>query len=260
MHTPNSLKSTAWHEWFSARVRNSLAILATSLFGVQMLFALQAGTGRTLAAQVTPSPSHKADRLHTGSGRVLKKTLPAQAAPTPVTPPAPILPHWPANDKPADAAVTWDSQGLRIEAANSSLRQIMKDVSTATGAKVEGMGADERVFGVYGPGQARDVLSQLLQGCGYNVMMVGDLGQGAPRQIVLSSRHSGDTPKPASNSVESNNDDEDTDADEQPQPQPQPLVPVPNRPAILPVGSPHAPQQIMQEMQQRPQQLNSPQK
>jgi hypothetical protein len=260
MHTPKLLKSPIARKLPSSSVRGFLAFLAAALFGALMLFAIQAPAAQPPAAQPPPSQPHKADRLHTGSGRVLKKTLPAQAAPTPVTPPVPILPHWPANDKPAEAAVTWDSQGLRIEAANSSLRQIMKDVSAATGAKVEGMGADERVFGVYGPGQARDVLSQLLQGCGYNVMMVGDLGQGAPRQIVLSSRHSGDTPKPASNSVESNNDDEDTDADEQPQPQPQPLVPVPNRPAILPVGSPHAPQQIMQEMQQRPQQLNSPQK
>jgi hypothetical protein len=169
----------------------------------------------------------------------------------------PELPHWPANDKPADAAVTWDSQGLRIEAANSSLRQILKDVSTATGAKIEGLGADERVFGAYGPGQARDVLSQLLQGSGYNVMMVGDLGQGAPRQIVLSSRHSGGTPNSANPSAASNSDDEDADADEQPQPQPQPLMPVPNRPANMPVSPPRTPQQIMQEMQQRQQQQST---
>ena len=260
MHTPKLLKLPIARKLPSSSVRGSLVFLAAALFGALMLFAIQASAMQAPSAQPAPSPSHKADRPHTGSGRVLKKTPPAQAAPMPVTPPAPILPHWPANDKPAEAAVTWDSKGLHIEAANSSLRQILKDISTATGTKVEGLGADERIFGVYGPGQARDVLSQLLQGCGYNVMMVGDLGQGAPRQIVLSSRHSGDTPKPASNSVESNNDDEDTDADEQPQPQPQPLVPVPNRPAILPVGSPHAPQQIMQEMQQRPQQLNSSQK
>jgi hypothetical protein len=176
----------------------------------------------------------------------------------PIAPPAPELPHWPVNDKPAEAAVTWDSQGLRIEAANSSLRQILKDVSTATGAKVEGLGADERVFGAYGPGRARDVLSQLLQGCGYNVMMVGDLGQGTPRQIVLSSRHSGDTPNSANPSAASNSDDEDTDTDDQPQPPAQPLVPVPSRPGVGPGSPPRTPQQIMQEMQQQ-QQRTAPQ-
>ena len=55
--------------------------------------------------------------------------------------------------------MVWDSQGLRIEARNSSLQQILNDVSTATGAKVDGLGTDERVFGIYGPGQARDVLA-----------------------------------------------------------------------------------------------------
>jgi len=83
------------------------------------------------------------------------------------------------------------------------------------------------------------VLSQLLHGSGYNVMMIGDLGQGTPRQIVLSSRQRGETQNIATKSAASNNDDEDTDNEEQPQPQTQPLVPVPNRPAIVPV-IPHA--------------------
>jgi len=116
--------------------------------------------------------------------------------------------------------VTWDSQGLRINAANSSLQQILNDVATVTGAKVEGLDSDQRIFGTYGPGQARDVLSQLLQGSGYNVMMIGDQGQGTPREIVLSLRHSG-SPSPGANPA-ANNDD-DADVDEPPQPPPQPI-------------------------------------
>ena len=91
------------------------------------------------------------------------------------------MPDWPVNDKPSPASVVWDATGLRINASNSSLQQILSEVSTETGTKVEGMGADQRVYGVYGPGQARDVLSQLLQGSGYNVLLAGDIGQGAPR-------------------------------------------------------------------------------
>ena len=49
------------------------------------------------------------------------------------------------------------------------------------------MNSDERVFGAYGlRSQARDVLAQLLQGSGYNVIMIGDQGQGTPRQLLLS--------------------------------------------------------------------------
>jgi hypothetical protein len=63
-------------------------------------------------------------------------------------------------------------------ATNSSLQQILSDVSTATGVKVEGTPGDQRVYGSYGPAPARDVLSQLLDGSGYNVLMIGDQGEG----------------------------------------------------------------------------------
>ena len=128
-----------------------------------------------------------------------EKSLAAKAlVPAPVvTPPPPEPPHWPANDRPADASVTWDSHGLLITAQNSSLKQILDDVSAATGAKVEGLGADQRIFGAYGPGKAREVLSQLLDGTGYNVLMIGDQGEGTPRQIVLTSRNGSSTTQAA---------------------------------------------------------------
>lgn len=98
----------------------------------------------------------------------------AQEASLPVTPPAPVLPLWPVNEKANPASVRWDSRGLRIEAENSSLDQILRDVATATGAKVEGLSTDQRIFGDYGPGPARDVLSQLFEGSGYNLVLIGE--------------------------------------------------------------------------------------
>jgi hypothetical protein len=144
------------------------------------------------AATSTSAPAHKPLHTHTRPSAAHPLTPPAAAAPAPAATPAVLeAPHWPANDRPVEASVVWDSQGLSIDAQNSSLEQILRDFSTATGAKVEGLASDERVFGFYGPGQARDVLSQLLQGSGYNVIMIGDQGQGAPRQIVLSVRQAG---------------------------------------------------------------------
>jgi hypothetical protein len=161
------------------------------------------------------------------------------------------MPLWPVNETPAHASVTWDSKGLRIDAANSSLMQILTDVSTATGTKVEGLNADQRIFGAYGPGLARDVLSQLLQGSGYNVLMIGDEGQGAPRQILLSSRRNGTAMQTVNTSAPNNNAaDDDADVDEPPQVQPPPM-----RPGFAPGAPPRSPQQIMQEMQQRQQQM-----
>jgi hypothetical protein len=168
----------------------------------------------------------------------------------PVAPPVPETPKWPAFDKPAEASVVWDSHGLSIDAKNSSLEQILKDVSTVTGAKVEGMTADQRVFGDYGPGKARDVLSQLLQGSGYNVLMVGDQGQGTPRQILLSVRQTTSS-QPAAAPNQSNGDEDDVE--EQPIPQEQPM-----RPGFAPGGVPRTPRQILQEREREMQPQQPP--
>ena len=42
------------------------------------------------------------------------------------------------------------------------------------------------------PAKPKDVLSALLHGSNYNVIMVGDQGQGTPREIMLSVRHPAD--------------------------------------------------------------------
>lgn len=236
---------------FSPRVRRlrvfaPLALLAVALCGVQMLCA------QTPSAAVHPSKAHKAAHPHK---RPVAAPAPAPAppvAPVAATPPAPELPQWPANEKPAKAAIAWDSQGLRIDAANSSLEEILMEVATLTGAKLEGFDADQRVFGAFGPGQARDVLSQLLLGSGYNVMMIGDQGQGTPRRIVLSPRHPGSA-QPAVNSVPANSD-EDADTEEPPQQPPQ-QNPPPMRPGFAPGA--RNPQQ-MQQMHPQPGQPQPP--
>jgi hypothetical protein len=227
--------------------------VAAAVIPMLLLFAFQPLAAQTsVSSPKSPAgqkPVHHRARP-SAAHRIAAQT---EAAATPITPPAPPPPpDWPANDKPSPASIGWDSQGLRIEAQNSSLKQIMSDVSTATGAKVEGLDTDQRVFGIYGPGRARDVLSQLLQGSGYNVMMIGDQGQGTPRQILLSLRQRGET-HPAAAGNQASAADEDTEAEE---PQPQQTPSIPNRPVVPSPGlAPRTPQQIMQEMQRRQQQM-----
>ena len=148
-------------------------------------------------------------------------------------------------DRPNNATVTWDSRGLRIEASNSSLQQILRDVSVNTGAKIEGLGQDQRVYGSYGPGQARDVLYQLLQGSGYNILLAGDLGQGTPRQIFLSPRHAGGANAPGvANAPPQDNNEEDVPEDvveEPPQPPPPPQPQGADQPAAGPAGGQNQP-------------------
>ena len=226
--------------------------ITTVLLATAGLLLISAATDR-IAAQ----KSHK------------QSTTPKSPLKAPQTPPAPPeqalpqQPDWPANDKPAAANVSWNSKGLRVEAKNSSLVKILKDVATATGAKISGMGADQRVFGTYGPGPARDVISQLLEGSGYNVLLIGDQGQGTPRQIVLSRQPTGPAPAPNNNPASSYDDGGNADVEEpQPPPPPpppqQPQQPQPN-PPNAPGAQPRTPQQILQEMQQRQQQIEQQQ-
>lgn len=203
-----------------------------------------------IAHRATHSPSH-AHRKPSAAKPA------AQAAPAPA-PAAPQIPNWPANNKPSAATVVWDSHGLLIQASNSSLDQILNDVSLKTGAKVEGEGEDERIFGTYGPGPARDVLNELLDGSGYNILMVGDQGAGTPRRIVLSGRPA-KLAQPAGNAHPvASNDDNDAENDQDSEPNPPEQTPPPEGGAAP--GMPmRTPQQILEERQQRLQQMQQQQ-
>jgi len=222
------------------------ALLATAFPSSVSISAQSPSQPTSVPATSAPAP------LPPHKSRIRQPVKKQEPAPVAVTPPP--MPNWPVNDKPNPASVVWDANGLRINATNSSLQQILSEVSTETGTKVEGMGADQRVYGQYGPGQARDVLSQLLQGSGYNVLLAGDLGHGAPREIVLSPRQGGPTNAPAG----MNRPQQDADEDNPEQPEDTPVQPIQNpqtqngpRPGFGPNGPMRTPQQVMEEMQQR---------
>jgi len=220
--------------------------LATLALGTLQAAVPKPTAQNTLDQTATPT-TLKTQHPH----KRLAAKAPAQAVAAPIVPAAPAepeAPHWPANAQPIPATVTWDSRGLLITAANSSLAQILQDVSTATGAKIDGFSTDQRIFGSYGPGQVSDILVQLLQGSGYNVLMIGEQGQGTPKQILLSSRNGSAAPTP--NTPRANSDDDDADVEE---PVLQPVLQAePQRPNGLPTRTP---QQLMQEMQQRQRQM-----
>lgn len=222
---------------------------ANAFSGIALLLsvALAPAAVPVCSAQAASAPAHRV--AHRIKPRASTEPDPAP----PAVAEAPPKPNWPVNDPPAQPAVTWDATGLQIQAANASLRQILDDVATRTGTKLDGLNKDERIFGTYGPGPAKDVLSQLLHGTGYNVLMLGDVGQGAPREIVLSARNMN---APARSRVSQPNpgqpDDEDQpDQPEEPQPQPiQPQVMQPPNGGPTP-GPLHSPEERMQEMQRQ---------
>jgi hypothetical protein len=159
--------------------------------------------------------------------------------------------------------VSWDSRGLEIEASNSSLDQILHQVAATTGAKLEGLTQDQRVFGSYGPGPGCDVLSKLLDGSGYNVLMIGRRDTDAPLEIVLSARSPASPQTAANNQNRSNSKNDQASAQLKPEPPPDNA---PEQPRPQSTQNPFAngepprdPLQFMQEILQRQQQIDQQQ-
>lgn len=136
-----------------------------------------------------------------------------------------------AATQPAKVVVT-DGR-LTVEANNSDLTQILDQVATMSGISIKGMSGGPRVFGVYGPGNAREVLTALLNGSGYNFIMVGGNGVGPPRELILTPRavHASPAPKAA---IVGDTEADDDDGD---QPDNTP-VPPPPTPVLVPSAGP----------------------
>jgi len=168
-------------------------------------------------------------------------------------------------DQPAKPAqVHLDATGLSVKADNSALTEILHNISAQTGMTVDGLPRDQRIFGSYGPAPPREVLSALLVGLGYNVMMVGALDNGAPRELMLSPRSTGGTSgnhqaPPIQQNNTTNDDEDDSSQDQQDiqPPRPEPIPPEANQPPEQPVPPANpgeqpvkTPQQMLQELQQ----------
>jgi hypothetical protein len=203
---------------------------------------------------------------------VMNRPLPSPAPPAAPSAPAPALapsyqPAGPTRDSllqqaPKQAQITVAPPGLTIKADNSALSQILHDIAGTTGMKIDGLSKDERIFGTYGPGAARDVLLTLLEGSGYNVVMIGDLASGTPRELSLSQRASTASsnagPAPRTSSEEDADDEQEVQQVSTPQ-EPQPPQ---NAPPGQENGQPpptRSPQEILQELQRlRQQNQNQP--
>jgi hypothetical protein len=228
----------------------------------QMMLAKRAVNGPgAMAPQPMNQPMNRPIMPPAGDGpsTVAPAAVPV-VSPQPATTPRDSLLQHPA--KPAEVTVTPGK--LTIKADNSSLSQILQQISKSTGMKVEGLGQDERIFGSYGPGDPREVLLSLLDGFGYNVLMVGD-DKGAPRELSLSQRSAGSTVASAAPARNNREQEDDEIEQEQPQAPPEQPQPVTQTPPATPDGTqqPKSPAEIQQELmrlRQQQQQQQAPQR
>lgn len=175
------------------------------------------------------------------------QSKPSPSLPATHTPPVPVL------GQPAEpATVTLTSGELSIKANNSSLAEILNQIANAGGMNVDGLQtggyADQRIFGSYGPGQPREVLSQLLDGCGFNVIMLGRTPAGTPKTLSLSPRAPGGLPNPPAQSSAVQEQNYREGYVEQPTSYPQPQDD--ERPPAAQYPRPRTPQEVLQQLEQ----------
>jgi hypothetical protein len=119
--------------------------------------------------------------------------LPAPIAATPVTNESP-------SRRARRAQVSYLDGQLDVRADDSSLNQILREISRRTGLKITGGVADQRVFGNYGPATTASVLATLLDGTGTNLLLL-EGNASTPPELVLTPRGGGPTPPSPSSPV-----------------------------------------------------------
>ena len=138
-----------------------------------------------ISAARAQTPQHSNVR-HRPATRTGSESATVQSAKQTKTNPASTMRPQESDTELTD--VTLENGMLTIVARNASLAKILSYVSQKSGMTIEGDIRDSRVYGSYGPEDVPSVLSDLLQGLGYNIEMVGNLEQGVPRRLILTSR------------------------------------------------------------------------
>jgi hypothetical protein len=155
-----------------------------------------------LSAQIPAQQARPAAAIPTVS--TLPATAPTAAPTPPLTPSTPLTP---SQEQPKRAQVTLAKGILSVTADNSSLNQILRQISHETGIKITGGVMDERVFGHYGPAAPDQILADLLDGTGSNMLLVARDGT-TPAELILTPRQGGPTPPNPNAQTDDNSDSE----------------------------------------------------
>jgi hypothetical protein len=186
-------------------------------------------------------------------------------------PPLPSGTRGPVPQVPLDAMpavppqVSYQDGLLTIVAPNSTLSEILKGVRKHTAADIEiPTNASERVATHLGPGPARDVMSQLLNGSHFNYILLGSPNDSRQLvRVVLVAKTGPDNPPNAQPAVAADNNATEAAADNEPDAasednsddgtDPAATAEAEQQQQVAPdqTGGVKTPQQMLQEMQQR---------
>lgn len=246
----------------SRRLKRCLPWLSATLFAANCAAQVMQQPG-TMPGQPQhhPAQHRETPRVDVHAGAISSSAAGAAAD-------RPQLPASLLNKPAQPASVTLNDGVLAIHADNSSLSAILHQVASSSGMTVDGFRQDQRIFGVYGPGNPRDILSSLLQDAGYNFLMVGTTERGTPKEIVLTARSGGAPTSGPARPEEEDQPDQDDNSDsggENNFPQAEPAIPDQGTPPGAATAPPNAdghvktPAEIIQELQRMRQQQQNPQ-
>jgi len=144
----------------------------------------QAGVMLVCAAALCLGNANAADAAKQTHHKTTKK--PAQLPPLPSGPTGPVQPIPLDSMAPVAPQVSYQNEQLTIVAPNSTLGDILRAVRKQTGAEIEIPAATERVVTHLGPGPAREVVAELLNGSRFNYVLLGSAGNdGVLTRVVL---------------------------------------------------------------------------
>lgn len=128
------------------------------------------GASALSEAQAQPKTRTATSKTTTRKNKKPQKTpLPPLAS----GPTGPVQPIPLDSIAPVAPQVSYQNAQLTIVAANSTLGDILRAVRKQTGAEIEIPVATERVVTHLGPGSARDVIAELLNGSRFNYVLLG---------------------------------------------------------------------------------------
>jgi len=92
------------------------------------------------------------------------------------------------------AEIVYEHGTLRVAANGASLDQILVEIARLTGMKISGGVVDQGVYGTYGPAAPEEVLNELLEGSGCNVLLLRKPDSPAPVELILTPQAGGAAP------------------------------------------------------------------
>jgi hypothetical protein len=200
--------------------------------------------------------------------RKTKKPQKPPLAPLPSGPTGPVQQVPLDSMSPVPPQVSYQNSQLTIVAPNSTLGDILRAVRKQTGAEIEIPAATERVVTHLGPGPAREVVAELLNGSRFNYVILGSPADNTVlTRVVLVAKTGPDNAAPNTPAVAEQpngphpggpgeaNEAEATedDAADQAAAEAEQTPPPADQPGVK------TPQQMLQEMQQRQLQLQQQQ-